>query len=203
MPLGVPKVPYRLPGDASPQWVDLYNRMYRERLLFMGQELDDELANQLIGIMLYLNAEDPTKGLYMYINSPGGSVICGIGVYDTLHHVMQNVTTICVGIAASMASLVLTGGTRGQRLALPHARVMIHQPEGGSRGQASEVIYETSEVERLRDQIVDIYAERTGQSRETILLDLNRDLFMTARQAKVYGLVDAVAVPTGLKARQY
>lgn len=202
MPLGVPKVPYRLPGEPAPQWVDLFNRMYRERLLFMGQALDDELSNQLIGIMLFLNAEDPNKGFFMYINSPGGAVVCGLGVYDMVQ-LMANMTTICIGVAASMASLVLTGGTRGQRLALPHARVMIHQPEGGSRGQASEVIYENGQVERLRNQIIDLYAERTGQSRETITLDLNRDLFMTARQARAYGLVDAVAVPTGFKADQY
>ena len=194
MPIGVPKVPYRLPGEPTPQWIDLYNRLYRERMLFMGQELDDELANQLVGIMLYLNAEDESQGLFMYINSPGGSVLCGIGVYDATHHVTADVTTICLGLAASMASLVLAGGATGRRIALPHSRVMIHQPEGGSRGQASEVIYETTEVQRIREQIIDIYVERTGQSRETIIADLDRDLFMSARDTKAYGIVDMVAV---------
>jgi ATP-dependent Clp protease, protease subunit len=196
MPLGVPKVPYRMPGDSVPQWVDLYNRLYRQRLLFMGQELDDELANQLVGIMLYLNAEDPTIPVFMYINSPGGAVTSGFGVYDVVTVIMRDVTTMCVGVAASMASLVLTGGTLGQRLALPNARMMIHQPEGGSMGQASEVFYESNEVERLRDTIVNLYVERTRQSRETIILDLNRDLFMSPRQARSYGLIDAVALPT-------
>jgi ATP-dependent Clp protease protease subunit len=195
MPVGVPKVPYRLPGESAPQWVDLYNRLYRQRLLFMGQELGDELANQLIGIMVYLNAEDPTIPAFMYINSPGGAVTSGLGVYDAVTVIMRDVTTICMGVAASMASLVLTGGKLGQRLALPHARMMIHQPEGGSRGQASEVVYESDEVARLRDTIVDLYVERTRQPRETIILDLNRDLFMSPRQARSYGLIDAVALP--------
>lgn len=195
MPVGVPKVPYRLPGESAPQWVDLYNRLYRQRLLFMGQELGDELSNQLCGIMIYLFAEDPAIPLFMYINSPGGSVTSGLGVFDIATVMMKDVTTICVGIAASMASLVLSGGSTGQRLALPHARMMIHQPEGGSRGQASEVLYESSEVERLRDIVVDCYVERTHQSRETIILDLNRDLFMSPRQARTYGLIDAVALP--------
>ena len=193
MPIGVPKVPYRLPGEPAPQWIDLYNRLYRERMLFMGQELDDELANQLIGIMLYLNAEDESQGLFMYINSPGGSVLCGIGVYDVLHHVMAEVTTICLGLAASMASLVLSGGAFGRRIALPHSRVMIHQPEGGSRGQATEVGLETEEVRRIRHQIIDIYVERTNQPRQVIQTDLDRDMFMSPREAKAYGLVDLVA----------
>ena len=115
MPIGVPKVPFRLPGEPSAQWVDLYNRLYRERVLFLCQALDDELANQLIGIMLYLNAEEKSKGLYIYINSPGGSVTCGIAVYDTMNYVKADVTTICVGTAASMASFVLAGGDRGKR----------------------------------------------------------------------------------------
>jgi ATP-dependent Clp protease, protease subunit len=193
MPIGVPKVPFRMPGEASAQWVDLYNRMYRERVLFFCQELDDEFANQLIGIMLYLNAEDANKGLYIYINSPGGSVTCGIAVYDTMNYVKCGVTTICVGTAASMASFVLAGGDRGKRIALPHARIMIHQPEGGSQGQASEVLSESEEVMRIRRQVGRIYAERTGQPLNRISRDMDRDQFMSAKEAKDYGLVDQVA----------
>nr|AOC61579.1 proteolytic subunit 2 of clp protease [Gloeotilopsis planctonica] len=193
MPIGVPKVPYRLAGDESPQWVDLYNRLYRERVLFLCQDLDDELANQLIGIMLYLNAEDKSKGIYIYINSPGGSVTCGVGVYDAMNYMKSDVTTICVGTAASMASCVLAGGRKGKRLALPHSRIMIHQPEGGSQGQASVVLSESKEVLRIRDEVAQIYAERTGQTLERISRDMNRDQFMSAREAKEYGLVDQIA----------
>nr|AOC61404.1 proteolytic subunit 2 of clp protease [Rhexinema sarcinoideum] len=193
MPIGVPKVPYRLAGDEAPQWVDLYNRLYRERVLFLCQDLDDELANQLIGIMLYLNAEDKSKGIYIYINSPGGSVTCGVGVYDAMNYMKSDVTTICVGTAASMASCVLAGGRKGKRLALPHSRIMIHQPEGGSQGQASVVLSESKEVLRIRDEVAQIYAERTGQTLERISRDMNRDQFMSAREAKEYGLVDQIA----------
>ena len=192
MPLGVPKVAYRISGDASPQWVDLYNRLYRERLLFLGDTLDDELANQLVALILYLNAEDPSKRLYLYINSPGGSVICGIAVVDAMNQVKAGVTTICIGIAASMASFILSGGESGSRIALPHSRVMIHQPRSGSQGQSSEITSETAEVVRIRKQIAEIYASRTGQSIQTVFRDMDRDRFMSAQEAKEYGLVDFV-----------
>jgi ATP-dependent Clp protease protease subunit len=196
MPIGVPKVPFRLPGEPSAQWVDLYNRLYRERVLFLCQELDDELANQLIGIMLYLNAEEQNKGIYMYINSPGGSVTCGIAVYDAMNYIKSEVTTICVGTAASMASFILAGGDRGKRIALPHARIMIHQPEGGSQGQASEVLSESEEVIRIRRQVGRIYADRTNQPLSRISRDLDRDQFLSAQEAKDYGLIDQVALDT-------
>lgn len=196
MPIGVPKVPFRMPGESGAQWVDLYNRMYRERVLFFCQELDDEFANQLIGIMLYLNAEDANKPLYIYINSPGGSVTCGIAVYDTMNYIKCGVSTICVGTAASMASFVLAGGDKGNRIALPHARIMIHQPEGGSQGQASEVLSESEEVLRIRRQVGRIYAEKTGQPLSRISRDLDRDQFLSAKEAKEYGLIDKIAVDT-------
>lgn len=192
MPIGVPKVAFRLPGESVPQWLDIYNRLYRARVIFLGSELDDELANQLVGVMLYLSAENQRKGLFIYINSPGGSVTCGITVYDVMHHVEADVTTICMGIAASMASFILAGGDRGHRIALPHSRVMIHQPQGGMQGQASEVQIEAEEVMRIRRQVGQIYAERTGQSLSTIARDMDRDNFMSARDAKNYGLVDQV-----------
>jgi ATP-dependent Clp protease, protease subunit len=194
MPIGVPKVPFRLPGEPSAQWVDLFNRLYRERLLFLCQDLDDEVSNQLIGIMLYLNAEEKFKDIYIFINSLGGSVTCGIAVYDVMNFVEADVSTICVGTAASMASFVLAGGQRGKRVALPHSRIMIHQPEGGGQGQASEVLSESEEVMRLRRQVGRIYAERTNQSLNRISRDMDRDQFMSAREAKDYGLVDQVAI---------
>ena len=190
MPIGVPKVPFRLPGEPSAQWVDLYNRLYRERVLFLCQDLDDELSNQLIGIMLYLNAEEEAKDFYIYINSPGGSVTCGIAVYDIVNYIDSDVTTLCVGTAASMASFILAGGTRGKRIAFPHSRIMIHQPEGGSQGQASEVLSESEEVIRIRHQVGKIYADRTGQNLNRISRDMDRDQFMSAREAKDYGLID-------------
>lgn len=190
MPIGVPKVPFRLPGEPDAQWVDLYNRLYRERVLFLCHDLNDELANQLIGIMLYLNAEESSKDLYIYINSPGGSVTCGIAVYDILNYIQVEVITLCVGTAASMASFILTGGSRGKRIAFPHSRIMIHQPEGGSQGQASEIVSESEEVVRIRRQVGKIYSSRTGQSLARISKDMDRDQFMSAREAKEYGLVD-------------
>ena len=193
MPIGVPRVPYRLPGEPTAQWVDIYNRLYRERILFLGQVIDDELANQLIGIMLYLNSEDESKELYMYINSPGGYVNAGLAIYDTMQHIQANVTTICVGCASSMASFVLVGGTLGQRIALQHARIMIHQPLGGSQGQASNVKLEALEVLRLRQQVGRLYAKRTGQSLAVVARDMDRDRYLSAADARQYGLIDNVA----------
>lgn len=204
MPVGVPTVPFILPGEELAQWVDLFTRLYKERVLFLFQDLDEELGNQLIGIMLYINGEDEKadkegkeedpKQVFLYINSPGGSVICGIGVFDVIRHIIPDVTTIAVGSAASMASFVLTGGTRGKRIALPNTRIMIHQPEGGSQGQTSEVVSESDEVVRIRRQVGIIYADRTGQTLDTISRDMDRDQFMSAKEAKEYGLVDRVVV---------
>lgn len=193
MPLGVPKVPFYYSNEDPGDWVDLYNRLYRDRVLFLCNDLKDELANQLIGIMLYLNAEDNDDGLFMYINSPGGSITCGIGVYDAMNYVNADVTTICVGTAASMASFVLTGGTTGKRISLPHTRIMIHEPAGGSRGQTSIVLSEADEMVRLRKEVIAIYSERTGQPSEKIQADMNRDRYMSAHEAREYGLVDQVA----------
>lgn len=194
MPIGVPKVPFRIPGEPTAQWVDLFNRLYRDRVLFLCNELKDELANQLVGIMLFLNGEEENKGLYLYINSPGGSVTCGIAVYDCMNFIDAEVTTICVGTAASVASFVLAGGDVGKRIAFPNSRIMIHQPEGGSQGQASEIVFEASEVARIRREIAKAYAERTGQSLARISRDMDRDQYMSAVEAKNYGLVDQVAI---------
>ena len=193
MPIGVPKVEYRLPGESEADWIDLYNCLYRERMLFLCQDLGDEVANQLISLMLYLNAEDPSQAFFMYINSLGGSVTCGIGIYDIMRYLESGITTICMGTASSMASFVLAGGTYGRRLSLPHGRIMIHQPEGGSDGQASEILSESTEVNRIRKQIGLIYATRTQQSIERIACDLDRDQFMSAEEARAYGLIDYIA----------
>ena len=194
MPIGVPKVPFRMPGESTAQWVDLFNRLSRDRVLFLCSELKDDLANQLIGIMLFLNAEEEKKGLYLYINSPGGSLTCGIAVYDSMNFIEAEVTTICVGTAASVASFVLAGGNLGKRIAFPNSRIMIHQPEGGSQGQASEIVFEASEVARIRQEVAKAYSERTGQSLAQIIRDMDRDQYMSAREAKDYGLVDQVAI---------
>jgi len=193
MPIGVPKVAYRLPGEASPQWVDLYNRLYRERVLFLGSGLDDELANQLNGIMLYLSAEDSSRRLFLYINSPGGSVTSGLSVFDIMNYVGASVTTIGIGFAASMASFILAGGEKGSRIALPHCRVMVHQPQGGMEGQASEIVLEKEEIIRLRKTLGRVYADITGQDLEVIAQDLDRDKYLSASAAKRYGIVDLVA----------
>ena len=203
MPIGIPKIPFKLPGEPSADWVDLYNRLYRDRILFLCQLLDDELTNQLISIMLYLNAENRFKEIYIYINSPGGSVFCGIGIYDVMNYIQPDVTTVCIGTAASMASFILAGGARNKRLVFPHSRLMIHQPEGGSRGQAAQVLWESEEVRRIRHQIGKIYAERTGQSLSRISNDMDRDQFMSARAAKDYGLVDHLAVLTKTEGHFY
>jgi ATP-dependent Clp protease protease subunit len=194
MPIGVPKVPFQMHGESTPQWVDLFNRLSRDRVLFLCSELKDELANQLIGIMLFLNAEEEKKGLYLYINSPGGSLTCGTAVYDSMNFIEAEVTTICVGTAASVASFVLAGGTLGKRIAFPNSRIMIHQPEGGSQGQASEIVFEASEVARIRQEVGKAYSERTGQSLAQIIRDMDRDQYMSAREAKEYGIVDQVAI---------
>nr|YP_008474588.1 Clp protease proteolytic subunit [Marsilea crenata]AGI51474.1 Clp protease proteolytic subunit [Marsilea crenata] len=195
MPIGVPKVPFRLPGEEDAVWVDVYNRLYRERLLFLGQQVDDEIANQLIGIMMYLNGEDEGKDMFLYINSPGGSVLAGISIYDAMQFVVPDVHTICMGLAASMGSFILTGGEITRRIALPHARVMIHQPASSYYdGQAGECVMEAEEVLKLRDCITRVYAQRTGKPLWMISEDTERDVFLSAEEAQSYGIVDFVAL---------
>ncbi|HIK27471.1 MAG: ATP-dependent Clp protease proteolytic subunit [Oscillatoriaceae bacterium SKW80] len=192
MPIGIPKVPYRLPGEPYTQWIDIYNRLYRERIIFIGKEIDDELANQVIAVMLYLDSEDAGKDIVLYINSPGGYVTSGMAIFDTMQHIKSDVVTICVGLAASMGSFLLMAGTKGKRLALPHSRIMIHQPSGGTRGQATDIEIEAREILRIRNQLNQIYAERTGQPLSKIEKDMDRDFFMSAYEAKEYGLIDRV-----------
>lgn len=192
MPIGVPKVPYRMPGEQYTQWIDIYNRLYRERIIFLGKDVDDEIANQIIAVMLYLDSDDPGKDIYLYINSPGGVVTSGMAIYDTMQHIKSDVVTICVGLAASMGSFLLAAGTKGKRLALPHSRIMIHQPSGGTRGQATDIEIEAREILRIRHQLNNIYADRTSQPLAKIEKDMDRDFFMSAEEAKEYGLIDRV-----------
>ncbi|MEH2090364.1 ATP-dependent Clp protease proteolytic subunit [Nostoc sp.] len=192
MPIGYPSVPYRLPGGQMEEWVHIYTRLSLERIIFLGEEIDDEIANQIIAFLLYLDSEDPGKDIYIYINSPGGMVTSGMAIYDTMQHIKSDVVTICMGLAASMGSFLLAGGTKGKRLALPHSRIMIHQPSGGTRGQASDIEIEAREILRIRHQLNGIYADNTGQTLAKIEKDMDRDFFMSAEEAKEYGLIDRV-----------
>ncbi|ACB51261.1 ATP-dependent Clp protease, proteolytic subunit [Crocosphaera subtropica ATCC 51142] len=193
MPIGVPSVPYRLPGSQYERWIDIYTRLGQERIIFLGQEVNDAIANRIVALLLYLDSEDPSKPIYLYINSPGGSVTAGMAIYDTMQYIKSEVITICVGLAASMGSFLLAAGTPGKRLALPHARIMIHQPMGGTgRRQASDIEIEANEILRIRAQLNQILADKCGQSLEKIEKDTDRDYFMSAEEAKEYGLIDKV-----------
>ncbi len=198
MPIGTPSVPYRLPGSQYERWVDIYTRLGVERILFLGQEVNDGIANSLVAQMLYLDSEDSSKPIYLYINSPGGSVTAGLAIYDTIQYVKSDVVTICVGLAASMGAFLLAAGTKGKRVALPHSRIMIHQPLGGtSQRQASDIEIEAREILRIKDMLNQSLAEMTGQSLEKINKDTDRDYFLSAAEAKEYGLIDRViAHPT-------
>nr|YP_010602914.1 Clp protease proteolytic subunit [Paphiopedilum leucochilum]YP_010610348.1 Clp protease proteolytic subunit [Paphiopedilum godefroyae]WAN77161.1 Clp protease proteolytic subunit [Paphiopedilum leucochilum]WAO28576.1 Clp protease proteolytic subunit [Paphiopedilum godefroyae] len=194
MPVGVPKVPFRIPGEEDATWVDL-NRLHRERLLFLGQEVDSEISNQLAGLMVYLSLEDATRDLYLFINSPGGWVIPGIAIYDTMQFVVPDVHTICMGLAASMGSFILVGGEITKRLAFPHARVMIHQPASSFyEAQAGEFILEAEELLKLRETLTKAYVQRTDNPLWVISEDMERDVFMSATEAQAHGIVDLVAV---------
>ncbi|GCE65562.1 ATP-dependent Clp protease proteolytic subunit [cyanobiont of Ornithocercus magnificus] len=193
MPIGTPSVPYRLPGSQVERWVDIYTRLGVERILFLGQEVSDGVANSLVAQMLYLDSEDNSKPIYMYINSPGGSVTAGLAIYDTMQYVKSDVVTICVGLAASMGAFLLAAGSKGKRLALPHSRIMIHQPLGGtSQRQASDIEIEAREILRMKEMLNHSIASMTGQSFEKIEKDTDRDYFLSAKEAKEYGLIDMV-----------
>jgi ATP-dependent Clp protease protease subunit len=193
MPIGTPSVPYRLPGSQYERWVDIYTRLGVERILFLGQEVTDGIANSLVAQMLYLDSDDSSKPIYLYINSPGGSVTAGLAIYDTMQYVKSDVVTICVGLAASMGAFLLTAGTKGKRLALPHSRIMIHQPLGGtSQRQASDIEIEAREILRIKDMLNQSMADMTGQTLEKISKDTDRDYFLSAAEAMEYGLIDRV-----------
>nr|QJU04262.1 ATP-dependent Clp protease proteolytic subunit [Pothos scandens] len=194
MPIGVPKVPFRIPGEEDAIWIDVYNRLYQERLFFLGQEVDSEISNQLVGLMIYFSIEVDTKDFYLFINSPGGWVIPGIAIYDTMQFVSPDVHTICMGLAASMGSFILVGGEITKRLAFPHA-VMIHQPASSFyEAQAGEFILEAEELLKLRETLTRVYVQRTGNPLWVVSEDMERDVFMSATEAQAYGIIDLVAV---------
>ncbi len=193
MPIGTPSVPYRLPGSQYERWVDIYTRLGVERILFLGQEVTDGIANSLVAQMLYLDSDDSSKPIYLYINSPGGSVTAGLAIYDTMQYVKSDVVTICVGLAASMGAFLLAAGTKGKRLALPHSRIMIHQPLGGtSQRQASDIEIEAREILRIKDMLNQSMSDMTGQPLEKVAKDTDRDYFLSAAEAVQYGLIDRV-----------
>ena len=171
---------------------DIYSRLLKERIVFLGTAVNDYVANLVVAQLLFLEAEDSEKDIHLYINSPGGSVSAGLAIYDTMQCIKPDVSTICIGMAASMGALLLTAGTNGKRYALPHSRVMIHQPSGGAYGQASDVEIHAREILLIREKLNDILVHHTGQDLETIQRDTDRDNFMSAEESVEYGLVDQV-----------
>ena len=174
---------------------DIFSRMLKERIIFIGTPVDDDVANLIVAQLLFLEGEDPEKPINLYINSPGGVVTSGLAVYDTMQYIKAPVSTICVGQAASMAALLLCAGTKGRRFALPHSRVLIHQPLGGVQGQATDIDIQAREIIRMRDRLNDIFVLHTNQTLEKIRKDTDRDFFMTATEAQAYGIVDEVFAP--------
>ena len=171
---------------------DIYSRLLRERLIFLVGPVDDHTANLVVAQMLFLESENPDKDISLYINSPGGSVSAGLSIFDTMQFIKPDVSTLCMGIAASMGSFLLMAGAKGKRFALPNSRVMIHQPSGGAQGQATDIEIHAREILKTREQLNRIYAERTGQSIEKIRADMERDFFMDPEESKAYGLIDKV-----------
>jgi len=171
---------------------DIYSRLLKDRIILLGSAIDDNVANPIVAQLLFLAAEDPEKDISLYINSPGGSITAGMAIYDTMQYIKPKVSTICIGMAASMGAFLLTAGEPGKRFALPNAEVMIHQPLGGAQGQATEIEIAAKRILFLRDKLNKILADRSGQSLERIAQDTDRDNFMTAEQAKEYGLIDQI-----------
>jgi len=180
---------------------DIYSRLLKDRIIFIGEPIDDTFANLIIAQLLFLEAEDPEKDINLYVHSPGGMVTAGLAIYDTMQYIKPAIATICVGQAASMGSLLLAAGTKGKRYALPNARVMIHQPSGGFQGQATDISIQAEEIIKMRRRLDEILAKHTGQPVDKVHSDSERDYFMSAEEAKTYGLVDEVIVraPKGLK----
>jgi len=171
---------------------DIYSRLLNERIIFLGTPVDDQIANLVVAQLLHLESQDPEKDISLYINSPGGSIYAGMAIYDTMQFIKPDVSTMCVGVAMSMGSLLLTGGARGKRMALPNSRILIHQPSAGFEGQSTDIEIHAREIIRTRKRIDEIYAHHTGQSEEQVHRDMERDRFFTAQQSVEYGLIDRV-----------
>ncbi|WP_456430713.1 ATP-dependent Clp endopeptidase proteolytic subunit ClpP [Thermosulfuriphilus sp.] len=178
---------------------DIYSRLLKERIIFIGSPIDDNIANLVIAQLLFLEAEDPDRDITIYINSPGGYVTAGLAIYDTIQYIRPDVATLCMGQAASMGAVLLAAGAKGKRYALPHSRIMLHQPMGGFQGQAVDVDIQAKEILRLRDILNNILAKHTGQTLERIQADTERDFYMSAEEAKAYGLVDEVIYQRAIK----
>ena len=173
---------------------DIYSRLLKDRIIFLGTAIDDNVANVVVAQMLYLEAEDPDKDIFFYLNSPGGHVSSGMAIYDTMQYIKPHIATVCMGQAASMAALLLAAGEKGKRFALPHSRILIHQPLGGFQGQATDIDIQAREILRLKEDLNKILAELTGQPLEKVMNDTERDYFMTSYQAKDYGLIDEIVI---------
>ena len=182
---------------------DIYSRLLKERIIFLGGPIDDSVANVVVAQLLFLESEDPDKDIHLYINSPGGVVTAGLAIYDTMQYIKPDVSTICIGQAASMGSILLTAGAAGKRYALPHARIMIHQPLGGAQGQSTDIQIQAKEILRLREVGNNILARHTGQDPEKINVDTERDNFMSAEEAKAYGLIDEVVTRPKASSAKY
>ena len=176
---------------------DIYSRLLKDRIILLGTAIDDNVANLVIAQLLFLEAEDPEKDIFLYINSPGGSVTAGLAIYDTIQYIKPKISTICMGQAASMGAVLLASGEKGKRFALPHSSILIHQPMGGVKGQATEISIHAKEILRLREELNGILAKHSGQSVDKIQLDTERDFFMSGEEAVKYGLVDAVMAARG------
>ena len=186
-------VPYVLESTSrGERTYDIYSRLLKDRIIFLGEEVNDVTASLVVAQLLFLEAEDPNKDISLYINSPGGSVTAGMAIYDTMNYIKCDVSTICLGMAASMGAFLLSGGTKGKRYALPNAEVMIHQPSGGARGQATEIQIVAENILRTKKKLNEILAANTGQPYDVIVRDTERDNYMTAEQAKEYGLIECV-----------
>ena len=173
---------------------DIYSRLLKDRIIFLGTAIDDNVANVVVAQMLYLEAEDPDKDIFFYLNSPGGHVSSGMAIYDTMQYIKPHISTVCMGQAASMAALLLAAGEKGKRFALPHSRILIHQPLGGFQGQATDIDIQAREILRLKEDLNKILAELTGLPLEKVMNDTERDYFMTSYQAKDYGLIDEIVI---------
>lgn len=171
---------------------DIYSRLLKERIIFLGSPIDDNVANVIIAQLLFLESEDPSKDIFLYINSPGGIITSGLAIYDTMQYIKPPVVTMCIGQAASMSAVLLAGGTKGKRFALPHSRILIHQPLGGVQGQATDINIQAKEILRMREELNNILTKHTGQPLERIEADTERDFYMTAQQALEYGIIDKI-----------
>nr|YP_009404358.1 ATP-dependent protease proteolytic subunit [Lobelia chinensis]ASA35892.1 ATP-dependent protease proteolytic subunit [Lobelia chinensis] len=195
MPVGVPKIPYDIPDDEDEEatWVDLYDRLYRERALFLFKDLSPETANHIVGLMIFLNIDDCNQEQFLFINSTGGGVMHGLAVYNAINFVLPDVHTLCLGVAASMAAFVLAGGSQTKRIAFPNARVMIHQPTSTFiQGYMEEVLMDTDLVLKLREEITNVFVQRSNKPFWMVFEDMERDVFLSPEEAKAYGIVDSV-----------